>query len=85
MNFSIEFKNDYITPQKQAEFLARHGHLEGIIIPKGRAHVMEKYFTFRGQGFRVIYVENAVAQIIKMKEDEIKRIIACSKLKFGGF
>ncbi len=78
-------RNNYITPEKQADFLVRNGHLEGIIIPKGRAHVMEKYFTFRGQGFRVIYVENTVAQIIKMQEDEIKRIIACSKLKFGGF
>lgn len=78
-------QNGYITPAKQAEFLAKHGHLEGIIIPKGRAHQIEKYYSFRGQGFRVIYIENNVAQIIKMQEDEIKRIIACSKLKFGGF
>lgn len=81
----MEHKNEYVTIEKQADFLAKYGHLEGIILSKSMAHVMEKYFTFRGQGFRIIYYENRAIQIIKMKEDEIKRIIACSKLKFGGF
>ncbi len=71
-------ENGYITPERQAEFLSKHGHLEGII-------GMVKYYTFRGQGFKVIHVAGKVAQINKMPEDEVKRIIACSKLKFGGF
>lgn len=71
-------ENGYVTPERQAEFLAKNGHLEGII-----GYV--KYYTFRGQGFKVIHVNGKVAQINKMPEDEVKRIVRCSKLKFGGF
>ena len=67
--------NGYITPERQAEFLSK---LEGII-------GMVKYYTFRGQGFKVIHVAGKVAQINKMPEDEVKRIVSCAKIKFGGF
>ena len=70
--------NGYITPERQADFLSKHAHLEGII-------GMVKYYTFRGQGFKVIHVNGKVAQINKMSEDEVKKIISCAKLKFGGF
>lgn len=73
-----QIENGYVTPERQAEFLAKNGHLEGII-----GYV--KYYTFRGQGFKIIYVNGKVAQINKMPEDEVKRIVSCSKLKFGGF
>lgn len=71
-------ENGYVTPERQAEFLAKNAHLEGII-----GYV--KYYTFRGQGFKVIHVAGKVAQINKISEDEVKRIVRCSKLKFGGF
>ena len=70
--------NGYITPERQAEFLKRHGHLEGII---GN----ERYYTYNGGGFKVITVAGKVAQINKINPDEIKLIMSCSKLKFGGF
>lgn len=70
--------NGYVTPERQAEFLSKHAHLEGII-------GMVKYYTFRGQGFKVIHVNGKVAQINKMSEAEVKRIVSCAKLKFGGF
>lgn len=67
-----------ITPEAQAEFLSKHAHLEGII-------GMVKYYTYRGQGFKVIHVAGKVAQVNKMSEAEVKRIVSCAKLKFGGF
>ena len=70
--------NGYITPERQAEFLKRHAHLEGIV---GSV----KYYTYNGAGFKVTYVGGQVAQIDKINPDEIKLIISCSKLKFGGF
>ncbi len=73
-----QIENGYVTPERQAEFLAKNAHLEGII-----GYV--KYYTFRGQGFKVIHVNGKVAQINKISEDEVKRIVRCSKLKFGGF
>lgn len=70
--------NGYITPERQAEFLKRHGHLEGII---GN----ERYYTYNGAGFKVIYVGGHVAQVDRINPHEIKTILACSGLKFGGF
>lgn len=67
-----------VTPQMQAEHLRRHGHLEGIIDNV-------RYYTFNGDGYKVIYVGDLVAQVIKISEDECKRIVACSQLKYGGF
>ena len=70
--------NGYVTPEKQAEFLKRHAHLETIINGV-------KYYTYNGGGFKVTHVGGQVAQVDKMDADEIKRIVSCSKLKFGGF
>lgn len=70
--------NGYITPEKQAEFLKRHAHLEIIINGV-------KYYTYNGGGFKVTYVGGQVAQVDKMDAGEIKRIASCSKLNFGGF
>lgn len=70
--------NGYITPEKQAEFLKRHAHLEGIINGV-------KYYTYNGGGFKVIHAGDKIAQVDRMDADEIKRIVSCSKLKFGGF
>lgn len=73
-----QIENGYITQERQADFLSRHGHLEGII-------GFVKYYTYRGQGFKVIHVNGKVAQINKIPEDEVKKIISCAKIKFGGF
>lgn len=77
--------NNYITPERQAEFLAHHGKFIGTVFSRDNHHNFEQFFTFRGQGFRVIYVGGQVAQIIKMSEDAVKTMVACSNLKFGGF
>lgn len=70
--------NGYITPERQAEFLKRHAHLEGIINDV-------KYYTYNGAGFKVTYVGGQVAQVDKINPDDIKLILRCSELKFGGF
>ena len=67
-----------LTPEAQAEFLSKHAHLEGFI-------GMVKYYTYRGQGYKVIYVAGMVAQVNKMDADDVKRIVSCAKIKFGGF
>ena len=78
--------NGYITPEKQAEFLSKHGHLEGILgVDSDIGCLTTKYYTYNGGGFKVIYVGGQVAQVDRMDADEIKRIVSCSKLKFGGF
>ena len=81
----MENRNNYVTPEKQADFLAKNGHLEGIIISHHNRSNIEKLFTFRGRGFRVIIMGNAVVQIIATSEDEIKLRLACANIKFGGF
>ena len=70
--------NGYITPEKQAEFLSKHAHLEGIL---GNI----SFFTYNGAGFKVIHVGGQVAQVDKINPDDIKLILRCSELKFGGF
>lgn len=72
------------TPEAQAEFLAKHAHLEGIV-PMTTLRGCSKYYTYNGAGFNVICVEDKAIQINKINPDEIKRIISCSKLRFGGF
>ncbi len=74
--------NGAVTPEAQAEYLARHGHLELI---RHMGATQERYFTFAGQGFKVVCVSGKVAQVIKMSERDVKMIVECSKLKFGGF
>lgn len=72
------------TPEAQAEFLAKHAHLEGIV-PMTTLSGCSKYYTYNGAGFNVICVDDKAIQINKINPDEIKRIISCSKLRFGGF
>lgn len=74
----IRREKGFTTPEMQAEYLRRHGHLE--CISEG-----SKYYTYDGSGYKVIMVGKRVAQIIKMSEDEVKRIASCAKLDFGGF
>lgn len=75
-------ENGYITPEAQAEYLARHGHLELI---RHMGATQERYFTFSGQGFKVVCVSGKVAQVIKMSEKDVKMIARCENIKFGGF
>ena len=72
------FSNNYITPERQAEFLSSHGHFEGSI-------GCVSYYTYNGAGFRVIKIGGVVAQVERINPNDIKIIMACSKLKFGGF
>ena len=73
-----EIENGYVTPERQADYLSKHGHLEGII---GNVSI----YTFRGAGFKVIHVGGQVAQIIRIPEADAKMLVKCSELKFGGF
>ena len=70
--------NGYITPEQQADFLSKHGHLEAILKDG-------KLYTYNGCGFRVIIVQDKVVQIIKMSEYEVRTMASCSKVKFGDF
>lgn len=73
-----EVTNGYVTPEKQAAFLAKYAHLEGIV---GN----DSYYTYSetGKGFRVTRLNGEVVQIVKMSANEAKTMVACSKLKFG--
>lgn len=73
-----------ITPQAQAEFLAKHGHLEGIVNMTSMSGKV-KYYTYNGDGFKVICVDGKAVQVNQMDADEVKKIVSCAKLKFGGF
>ena len=73
-----------LTPEAQAEFLSKHAHLEGIV-PFDALDGNVKYYTYNGQGFKVICVDGKAIQINKIDADEVKRIVSCAKLDFGGF
>jgi hypothetical protein len=75
---SGEVDNGCITLEKQAAFLAKYAHLEGIV---GN----DSYYTYAetGKGFRVTKLNGQVVQVSKMTADEAKTMVACSKLKFG--
>lgn len=77
-------ENGAVTPEAQAEYLARHGHLEGIVRMTSLNGV-SKYYTYNGNGFRVMVIDDKVVHVNKMSEDEVKRVVSCSKIKFGGF
>lgn len=70
--------NGCITPEMHAEFLSKNGHLEGIVDNV-------KYFTFNGYGFKVIYANRQAVQVNKIPAEDIKTILSCKNLKFGGF
>lgn len=74
----IEKTHGYTTPEQQANFLGKHGHLEAVLKDG-------KLYTYNGCGFRVIIVQDKVVQIIKMSEHEVRTMAACSKVKFGDF
>lgn len=73
-----EINNGCITPDKQAEFLSKYAHLEGIV---GN----DWYYTYEetGKGFRVTKIDGKTVQINKMSANEAKTMVACSKLKFN--
>lgn len=73
-----EVNNGCITPEKQAEFLSKYAHLEGIVGD-------DWYYTYdeTGKGFRVTKLDGCVVQVSKMSAQEAKTMVACSKLKFG--
>lgn len=71
-----------ITPEMQHEWLNRHAHLEGVTKSNG---ITTKYFTMKDEGFRVIIYNDIAVQIIKHRAKEIKSMVACANLKFGGF
>lgn len=70
--------NNYVTPENQADFLSKYGHLEGIIGDS-------KYYTHNEAAYRVICVGGKAVQIIKMNKPEVMRILSCANLKFGDF
>ena len=70
--------NGYTTPESEAGFLRKYGHLECAIDDS-------KYYTYKDDGFRVIHVAGQPVQIIKMTKQEVLRIKACANIKFGDF
>ena len=78
----------YVTPEMQAEFLSRYAHLEVIVGD-------DQYYSYEtpapsknikginGKAFKVTYVNGKAIQVTKMTVDEARKIIECSKLKFG--
>lgn len=77
-----EYIDGGITPDMQRQWLEHHAHLEGITKSNG---VTNEYFTLGKEGFKVICYEGVAVQLIKFKAEEVKTMVACSKLKFGGF
>ena len=73
-----EISDGCITPEKQAEFLSKYAHLEGIV---GN----DWYYTYEEtvKGFRVTNIDGKTVQINKMSANEAKTMVACSKLKFN--
>ena len=69
-----------VTPEMQAEFLSRYAHLEGITDDG-----ITKYYSYpeTGKGFKVTFFNGKAVQVTRMSIDEVKTMVACSKLKFG--
>ena len=76
-----------ITPEMQAEFLAKYAHLIGIV-------GTDKYYAYEhnasgnklsDKAFRVIFVDGKPVQVIKMSKKEAETMVKCSNLKFGDF
>ena len=77
-----------VTPEMQAKFLSRYAHLEGIVGD-------DRYYSYEtptpskninginGKAFKVTYVDGKAVQVTKMTIDDARKIIECSKLKFG--
>ena len=81
-----QIENGYITPERQADFLSKHAHLEGILgVDSDIGCMTSKYYTYNGGGFKVIHINGKVAQVNRISEDEAKTIVSCARLKFGGF
>lgn len=77
-----EYIDGGITPDEQRQWLERNAKLEGVTTGNGMTN---KYFTLGDNGFKVICYEGIAIQLIKFKAEEVKTMVACSKLKFGGF
>lgn len=73
---------DGVTPDMQRQWLESHAHLEGVTKSDG---VINKYFTLGDEGYKVICYDGIAVQLIKFKAEEVRTMVACSKLKFGGF
>lgn len=71
-----------VTPDMQRQWLESHAHLEGITKSDGMTN---EYFTLGDEGYKVICYNGVAVQLIKFKANEVKTMVACSKLKFGGF
>lgn len=81
-----------VIPQMQADFLEKFAHCLGIV---NRPPETEKFFIYdinphdmsyeiENIGFRVLYVDGKAVQVFKHTADEVKRMAACSGLKFGN-
>ena len=70
--------NSYVTPEKQAEFLANNAivrHYDKNI----------KYYDYNGAGYKVVKCRNNKYIITKMTLEEIDIIASCSELDFDDF
>ena len=71
-----------ITPETQAEFLKKYGHLE----EESTNYVtVSKYYTLGENGYRVLFYDKKPIQVTKMKAKEAKVMAESALLKFGGF
>ena len=79
-----------ITPEMQAEFLAKYAHLIGIV---GN----DKYYVYDtpalsktiewtlDKAFKVITIDGKAVQVVTMSKKEAETMVKCSNLKFGDF
>ena len=74
----MNFDHGCVTPESQAEFLKRYGHFLGVI-------ENVKYYEYSNQGFRVITINGMIAQVDKIPVEYARIVMACKKIKFGGF
>lgn len=88
---SINRDSASVTPKMQADFLEKFAHCIGVVHKPPQT---EKFFVYdinmnemsyglEKLGFRVLYVNGEAVQVFKHTADEVKRMAACSGIKFG--
>ena len=71
-----------VTPAQQEAWLDRHARIEKVTRENG---IKVKYYTMGKDGFKAICYNDIAVQIQKFSAKEIKTMVSCANLKFGGF
>lgn len=70
--------NNYVTPEKQAEFLSENGKLQ-------YADRNIKYYAYNNAGYKVVKCRNGKYIVTRMSLKEIDLIASCAELDFDDF